>query len=101
MLLDECRVYKTSFVVGRITITYSRTLAHTCNRSLITLVPRPHPKNRERGLVSLAKIPICAESAYYATHPDNHIPYIIDLLRLSHASALRNVELAMECYNWQ
>ena len=37
--------------------------------------PGPHPTNRgERGLVSLAKIPICAESAYYATHPNNHIP---------------------------
>ena len=31
--------------------------------------------------MSLAKIPVCAESAYYATHPNNHIPYVIDSLR--------------------
>ena len=47
-------------------------------------------KNQEKGLVSLAKIPVCAESAHYATHPNNHIPYIIDSLHSSRASALRN-----------
>ena len=61
----------------------------------ISLVPRPYPTNQERGLVSLAKIsvkiPVCAESAYYTTPPNNHIPYIIDSLRSSRASALRNV----------
>ena len=51
-------------------------------QSRSSLVPRPHPKNRERGLVSLANFPVCAESAYYATHPNNHI-YVIDLVRLS------------------
>ena len=30
-----------------------------------TLVPRPHSKNQERGLVSLVNFPICAESACY------------------------------------
>ena len=29
--------------------------------------PSPHPKNWERGLVTLANFPICAESAYYVT----------------------------------
>ena len=53
--------------------------------------PGPTPKNPERGLVSLAKIPVCAESAYYATRPNNHIPYVIDVLHSSRASALRNV----------
>ena len=32
-----------------------------------SLVPRPHPKNQERGLVTLANYLICAESAYYVT----------------------------------
>ena len=32
-----------------------------------SFVPRPHPKNRERGLVTLANFPVCAESAYYVT----------------------------------
>ena len=41
-----------------------------CGRRETSLVPRPHAKNRESGLVSLAKIPLCAESAYYATHPN-------------------------------
>ena len=58
-----------------------------------SLIPRPHPKNRERGLVSIAKIPICAESAHYATHPNNDILYVIDALRSSRASALRNVNV--------
>ena len=40
--------------------------------------------------MSLAKIPVCTESAYYTTHPNNHIPYVIDSLCSSHASALRN-----------
>ena len=31
--------------------------------------------------MSLAKIPVCTESAFYATHPNNHIPYVIDSLR--------------------
>ena len=55
--------------------------------------PRPQapPTNRERGLVSLAKIPVCAKSACYATHLNNHIPYIIDSLRSPLASALGNV----------
>ena len=57
-----------------------------CNCSL---VPRPHPKSWERDMVSLAKIPVCAKLAYYATHPYNHIPYVIDSLCSSHA--LRNV----------
>ena len=56
-----------------------------------SLVPRPHPKNRERGLVSLANFPVCAESAYYATHPNNHI-YVIDLVRLSRGKNSK------ECY---
>ena len=30
-----------------------------------SLVPRAHPKNRERGLVTLAKIPVCAVSAVF------------------------------------
>ena len=30
-----------------------------------SLVPRSHPKNRERDLVSLANFLVCAESAYY------------------------------------
>ena len=32
-----------------------------------SLVPRPHPKNREMGLVLLANLPMCAESVRYAT----------------------------------
>ena len=32
-----------------------------------SLVPRPHPKNRERGLVTLANYLVCAESALYVT----------------------------------
>ena len=32
---------------------------------LVSLVPRAPPKNRERGLVSLAKIPVCAVSAVF------------------------------------
>ena len=32
-------------------------MLHSCKASL---VPRPHPKNWERGLVSLAKISVCA-----------------------------------------
>ena len=32
-----------------------------------SLVPRPHQKNQERGLVTLANYLICAESAYYVT----------------------------------
>ena len=35
---------------------------HSCEASL---VPRPHPKNWERGLVSLAKISVCAVSAVF------------------------------------
>ena len=58
-------------------------------------VPRPRPKNRERGLVSLVNFPICAEPAYYTTHPNNHISYIIDLLCSSRGKC------AKECYNWQ
>ena len=37
----------------------------------------------------LQKIPVCAKSAYYSTHPNSHIS--TGSLRLSHASALRNV----------
>ena len=59
--------------------------------SLVASSTGPILKNWERGLVSLAKIPICAESAYYATHRNNHIPYVIDSLHSSRASALRNV----------
>ena len=44
------------------------------DQSRFSLVPRPHPKNRERGLVSLAKISVCAKSAYCTTHSNNHIP---------------------------
>ena len=39
------------------------------------LVPRPHPKNWERGLVTLASFPVCAESAYYRTHSKLHPPF--------------------------
>ena len=35
-------------------------------------------------------LPVCAESVYYATHPNNHI-YVIDLVCLSRARTLRNV----------
>ena len=35
--------------------------------SLVSFVPRPHPKNWERGLGSLANFPVCAESACYST----------------------------------
>ena len=63
------------------------------SRKTLALSPGPTQKSG-RGLVSLANFCICAESAYYATHPNNHIPYIIDSLRLSHASALRNVIIA-------
>ena len=35
-----------------------------------------------KGPVSLPNFLVCAESAYYATHPNNHI-YVIDLVRLS------------------
>ena len=38
----------------------------------------------------LQNISVCAESAYYATHPNNHVPYVIDSLHSSCASALRN-----------
>ena len=41
--------------------------------------------------MSLANIPVCAESAYYATHPNNHIPYVIARYVRHVASALRNV----------
>ena len=47
-------------------------------------------KRRERGLVSLANFPVCAESAYYATHPNNH--YVIELVRLSRGKNSK------ECY---
>ena len=30
-----------------------------------SFIPRSHPKNQERGLVSLANFLVCAESAYY------------------------------------
>ena len=60
----------------------------------LALSPGPTQKNWERDLVSLAKSPVCVESAYYATHPNNHIPYIIDSLCSSRASALRNVIMA-------
>ena len=36
---------------------------HKTTSSVPSLVSRPHPQNQERGLVSFAKIPICAESA--------------------------------------
>ena len=36
-----------------------------CSCRQISLVTRPYPKHHERGLVSLAKILVCAESAYY------------------------------------
>ena len=41
--------------------------------------------------MSLANFPVCAESAYYATHPNNHI-YVIDLVRLSRGKNSK------ECY---
>ena len=47
--------------------------------------------SKVRPPLTLAKIPVCAESAYYATHPNNHIPYVIDSLCSSRASALKNV----------
>ena len=47
--------------------------------------------SKVRPPLTLAKTPVCAESAYYATHPNNHIPYVTDSLCSSHASALRNV----------
>ena len=31
--------------------------------SISSLVSRPHPNNQERGLVTLANFPLCAESA--------------------------------------
>ena len=40
---------------------------------------------------SLANFPVCAASAYYATHPNNHI-YVIDLVRLSRGKNSK------ECY---
>ena len=74
---------------GKLSIMDLRARLHTHITS--SLVPRPHPKNRERGLVSLANFPVCAESAYYTTHPNNHI-YVIDLVRLSRGKNSK------ECY---
>ena len=41
-----------------------------------SLVPRSHPKNWERGLVTLASFPVCAESAYYLTHSKLRPPFL-------------------------
>ena len=51
--------------------------------------------------MSLANFSVCAESAYYATHPNNHI-YVIDLVRLSRGKNSKECYIIeTECYNWQ
>ena len=49
-----------------------------------TLVPRPHSKNQERGLVSLVNFPICAESAH-ALHDHVVATYLL-LTRVDEAT---------------
>ena len=58
----------------------------------LLLASSPGP-TQKIGKGTLAKIPVCAKSAHYATHPNNDILYVIDPLRSSHASALRNVNV--------
>ena len=60
--------YHENFLIYGTRVDASSGLADTCTvYAQSSLVPRPHPKNRERGLVSLANFPVCAESAYYVT----------------------------------
>ena len=52
---------------------YSNSKAHNRPRNNVTsLVPRPYPKYRKRGLGTLANIPVCAESAYYVAITWSH-----------------------------
>ena len=58
--------YASHINMGEMHLQFHRSFFDPCFQALL-----------ENGLVTLAKIPVCAESLYYVTHPDNHIPYVV------------------------
>ena len=63
---------------------------HTHPSTQLASSPGPTQKSG-KGPGVTCKLSLCAESAYYATNPNNHI-YVIDLVRLSRGKNSK------ECY---